>query len=316
MAIFYNHIKGCGASSTGQASSTKDLWTWIKFADITGESVNTDLTDSNMSVEYLPSILLYSSNDMTNISDTTDVRKDFGKIITSKAINQQIEKDFTFVQNLYFKKDRGLCWAEVNDAHVLTCGEEELTLRHPSKIGIIATTETVFPYKIKIDDNNTTTTIIDPIATYTFHTTGTAKINHCLYVGTDTENKFNPTTATMGTIKAEHKCEALYFNATSDRRAKSNITPTEFSALSVVNALSTYTFNYHNKQEKTLGLIAQEAAKFDLDGFNMVDNLQATGQGSDMMQMKESKLVYVLWKAVQELSAEVEALKTQIASLK
>jgi hypothetical protein len=62
-----------------------------------------------MSVEYLPSILLYSSNDTTNTTDTTDVRKDFGKIITSKAINQQIEKDFTFVENLYFQKDRGLC---------------------------------------------------------------------------------------------------------------------------------------------------------------------------------------------------------------
>jgi hypothetical protein len=48
----------------------------------------------------------------------------------------------------------------------------------------------------------------------------------------------------------------------------------------------------------------------------MVDNLDASGQGSNMMQMKESKLVYILWKAVQELSTEVEELKTQIASLK
>ena len=71
-----------------------------------------------------------------------------------------------------------------------------------------------------------------------------------------------------------------------------------------------------DNEEKTIGLIAQEAAEFDLDGFNMVDNLEATGQNGDFMQMKESKLVYVLWKAVQELSVEVEELKTQIASLK
>jgi hypothetical protein len=48
----------------------------------------------------------------------------------------------------------------------------------------------------------------------------------------------------------------------------------------------------------------------------MVDNLEATGQDGDFMQMKESKLVYVLWKAVQELSAEVEDLKSQIRNLK
>jgi hypothetical protein len=96
------------------------------------------------------------------------------------------------------------------------------------------------------------------------------------------------------TLLVDGKCEALYFNATSDRRAKTNITPTKFSALSVVNSTPTYIFNYNNNEEKTIGLIAQEAAEFDLDGFNMVDNLEATGQDGDFMQMKESKLVYVL----------------------
>jgi hypothetical protein len=48
----------------------------------------------------------------------------------------------------------------------------------------------------------------------------------------------------------------------------------------------------------------------------MVDNLDAPGEFGDFMQMKESKLVYVLWKAVQELSAEVEELKAQICNPK
>jgi hypothetical protein len=48
----------------------------------------------------------------------------------------------------------------------------------------------------------------------------------------------------------------------------------------------------------------------------MVDNLFATGEDNDFMQMKESKLVYVLWKAVQELSDQVNDLKSQLASLK
>ena len=116
-----------------------------------------------------------------------------------------------------------------------------------------------------------------------------------------------------GNIKADNKCEALYFNAISDRRAKTNITPATFSALAAVNALPVYTFNYNTKPEElTIGLIAQEAAEHNLNNFNMVDNLDASGENNDFMQMKESKLVYVLWKAVQELSAEVESLKAQL----
>ena len=128
----------------------------------------------------------------------------------------------------------------------------------------------------------------------------------------------NITTALTVTkdITCNSKCEAKYFNATSDRRAKSNITPAEFSALDIIKQLPIYTFNYLNDPKLSVGLIAQEAAEHDLNGFNMVDNLEATGEFGDFMQMKESKLVYVLWKAVQELSAEVEELKMQIASLK
>ena len=117
---------------------------------------------------------------------------------------------------------------------------------------------------------------------------------------------------TAKTLKAHEKCEAQYFNATSDARAKSNITPAQFSALDVIKQLPIYTFNYLNDPKLSVGLIAQEAAEYDLDGFNMVDNIDAEGAFGDFMQMKESKLVYVLWKAVQELSAEVESLKAQL----
>ena len=90
------------------------------------------------------------------------------------------------------------------------------------------------------------------------------------------------------------KCEAQYFNATSDCRAKSNIKPAEFSALDIIKQLPIYTFNYLNDPKLSVGLIAQEAAEHSLDGFNMVDNLDASGEFGDFMQMKESKLVYVL----------------------
>lgn len=308
MAIFYNHIKGCGASSTGQANSKKDLWTWIKFADLTGESVNTDLKNSNKSAEYLPSILLDLSN-----NNTTDSKRDFGKIITSKAINQKIENKFTFEKNIMLKTEHGLEW-DISGTPSLTCytNTNRLHMYHPSSIEIQSDKVQIFD-KVILSD----TTTIDAAEKYTVHTEGEVKIDRCLYVGPDSEDSFDPTTVGTGTIKAQNKCEALYFNATSDRRAKENITPVQFSALATVNSLPIYSFNYLSQPEAvTIGLIAQEAAEYNLDGFNMVDNLEASGRGSDMMQMKESKLIYVLWKAIQELSTEVEELKAEIRNLK
>lgn len=330
MAIFFNHIKGCGASSTGQSDSTKDLWTWIKFADITGESTNEQLTGTNKDTKYLPSILIYSSN------DTTATKFDFGKIITSNAINQIITPSFVFNNNLdiggnltlkdlssqgisYIGKQRDILIAK-NSCLFFNANEYTSTTNiRESKIGQIYGTTYDSKYYLIISAQSKTG-IYDQYIQYNAgqhqFTNGPIWCQQHLHVGND-DYTFPTDSAENGTIKADYKCEALYFNATSDKRAKENITPTKFSALSIVKTLPTYTFNYKsNPNQKVLGLIAQDAAAHDLDGFNMVDNIEATGEGSDMMQMKESKLVYILWKAVQELSAEVEELKAEIASLK
>ena len=71
-------------------------------------------------------------------------------------------------------------------------------------------------------------------ATFSDH----VEINKGLFVGSSYVEQ------DAGVIKAQNKCEALYFNATSDRRAKSNITPVEFSALDTIKQLPVYTFNY------------------------------------------------------------------------
>ena len=50
----------------------------------------------------------------------------------------------------------------------------------------------------------------------------------------------------------------------------------------------------------------------NIKGFKLVDNENATGQDFDYMTIHESKLTYILWKAVQELSKEIEDLKKKI----
>lgn len=316
MAIFYNHIKGCGVNSTGSVNSTTDLWTWIKWGDATLNDPETgDGVDGNIIgkyYNYLPKIYL-------NYTNTFPTDEDYclGHIITSSAINQKIENNFTFKQNVVLEEPYGLEWniSPSNKPFLVCCeidGNDMLWMHHPTNIEI-ESKKTKILGKVILSD----TTTIDAAEKYTVHTKGEVKIDHCLYVGPDSEDSFDPTKVSTGTIKAQNKCEALYFNATSDRRAKENITPVQFSALATVNSLPIYSFNYLSQPEAvTIGLIAQEAAEYNLDGFNMVDNLDASGRGSDMMQMKESKLIYVLWKAVQELSAEVEELKAEIRNLK
>lgn len=307
MAIFYNHIKGCGVGTTGASDSTTDIWTWIKWATI---SNNTAIgTSTAVDVLWLPDILI----DVTNTMNETP-KLNAGKIITSNATGQSINTNFLFKDNVYYNEGKGIGLGGTGNGITLALQKDNTTnlisnlclssyikgkgypirytgIRHEFLMGDVEIKKSLI-----VQENTTLSS--------------NTQIKAGLYVG---NKEYEPT---IGVIKADSKCEALYFNAISDRRAKSNITPAEFSATDIIKQLPVYTFKYLNDSKLSVGLIAQEAAEHDLNGFNMVDNLDASGEFGDFMQMKESKLVYVLWKAVQELSAEVENLKTEIASLK
>ena len=295
MAIFYNHIKGCGAGSIGEVGSVTDLWTWIKWSN---PATNDGL---KAHVDFLPEIRVSKENDQGRSISC-------GKIITSDAENQSINKILTFNEMVRVTLDKGIhfgesgnIWEDANSS--LRIHGDSIVIYSMDTIDIVA--------DAPISVNNGVVKIQN--SKYNVDINGTSRVKK-MHVGSDDTYAIN--SAKDGTLKVDEKCEALYFNATSDRRAKSNITPAEFSALSVINTLPIYTFQYLNNSDPVIGLIAQEAAEHNLDGFNMVANLDAKGEFGDFMQMKESKLVYVLWKAVQELSAEVEGLKAEIRNLK
>lgn len=101
------------------------------------------------------------------------------------------------------------------------------------------------------------------------------------------------------TIKAQNakitvKCQAGYYNSTSDRRAKTDIKQLNFNALNLINNTNVYSFIYKELNTPSIGIIAQEVQDVDLNGFKLVDNEQATGCNFDYMTIHESKLVYVL----------------------
>lgn len=108
---------------------------------------------------------------------------------------------------------------------------------------------------------------------------------------------------------------ALYFDTTSDIRAKQNINLADFTALKFVNNVPVYTYNYIYSNVPSFGIIAQDVLANEpkwVNNFSLVDCQKATGENGDYMQIKESKMVYVLWKAVQELSQKVNDLEEKL----
>ena len=118
-----------------------------------------------------------------------------------------------------------------------------------------------------------------------------------------------------GYIDVDNYVQALYFNATSDKRAKTNITRSTFSALGLIKALPIYNFKYKSDGSDSIGIIAQEALNVSAGDFGLVCNPQASGENGNYMSVKESKLVYIAWKAIQEQQEIIDKQQEQINQL-
>ncbi len=117
-------------------------------------------------------------------------------------------------------------------------------------------------------------------------------------------------------IKAGSYIEGLYFNATSDKRAKTGINQSTFSALNIIKSLPIYNFKYKLDGSNSIGIIAQQALKVNAGDFSLVTNPQASGENGDYMSVKESKLVYIAWKAIQEQQEIIDKQSKEIEELK
>ncbi len=113
-------------------------------------------------------------------------------------------------------------------------------------------------------------------------------------------------------INCTSSINALYFNVRSDKRAKENIRPIETKALDIVNKIPVCSFEYKDNKMPSIGIIAQDLQDIDIDNFSFVVNKEATGEKEDYMGIAESKLVYILWKAIQEQQQEIEFLKNKL----
>ena len=109
-------------------------------------------------------------------------------------------------------------------------------------------------------------------------------------------------------LTSNESITAKYFNALSDRHLKTNINAIEDSVLPFIISTPVYTFNY--KKDPTIpviGIMAQDVLDKNINDFNLVKK-----NGNGYYEIKESKMIYILWKAVQEQQKQIEALQARL----
>ncbi len=302
--IFWKHIKGLHKST-----SSDELWSFIRFQKKAGSSQAESTKFANV-----PSIHLNTSDDDTTSSPSC------GHIITEKATGQSITNPFHFLSNL--EVDGTL---DVDGATTLN-STLDVDDRCTFHAGILLKTSSWYVYaRDNLDDD------------YCMFKAAFGG-NYHLQVGDEDLSVWMPqslqiggsgfstshiaagdlsaTNAYLSTSTCTSYSQAQYFNATSDRRAKTNIQPLLIDALELVKKIQLYSFKYKETDTPSIGIIAQDVQDVNINGFKLVDNEEATGKDLDYMTIHESKLTYILWKAVQEQQKEIEELRKQLNELK
>lgn len=267
MAIHWEHIKG-----VNQEQNNDPVYSFIEFSKISANTVSS-----------LPHLYINTKNDKTTATD-------LGYFITSKAIGQQIESNFEFLNELTVQ-NKFILGTDFNiiPSRFYTDGYNRINGNN------IINGNVTFSKNYNVRIENTTTTI-NPTSS-PLYVAGSGYIGGAMYV-----NDY---------------CEAQYFNARSDKRAKENIQPFSNNALDIINNINTYTFNYkNNPNQVSYGILAQDLLDVNINNFNFINNKEATGINDDYMSIKESKLVYLLIEAVKEQQKEIEDLKTELKALK
>ncbi len=145
-----------------------------------------------------------------------------------------------------------------------------------------------------------------------FDNTGTASTNHGIRIKCgDTDHGDNDTHyinflesdgGVVGTLDSDSG--NLGFVDASDVSLKKDIVDTSLKGLDIINGTRMVDYKWKkNDVEVKCGIVAQELEKIWKEGVGKVDD--------SLLGVKKSKFIYVLIKAVQELSAKVEALESE-----
>lgn len=260
------------------ASLTKGLWTYLKWG---GRTENGTDVDAGKSADNLPHIYTYTGK---QDNPEKENENDLGYILTNDVSSAIVSGNWTFNnENTKFKNYIRFFDNDNNSAYFYLSGDGDLTLF----------------------DNLITNGLI--IVRDDLRVRGNSLFENTITVKNDTDT---------ANIETTGYCEAQFFNATSDKRAKENIQPATYSALDLISKLPVYTFNYKNKTENITGILAQDLLEAQPKELDLVSNVNATGENNDYMSIKNDKLMFVLMKAIQEQQEQIKKLEEEITSLK
>ena len=279
--IFFDHIKGCSRDTTAYNTG---LWTWIQFAG------NSD------SAPY-PEIVIAKGSNGINKVGSDGATKNFliNKDSFSDAYTWTAQQDATIKSLGQIITSHG----PEQEIHKNFTIDEE----HTFYVGHLQMLYSGVSFDPTDAEDGLKVSKGDSLIYFLLNASG-------ITVKSATTFEKN--------VKCEGQIQAVSFNATSDKRAKTNIKRLDQEkALDIVNKLPVYSFNYKKDNIPSIGVLAQEAMVYDgaIPNFSLVNNEQATGENGDYQTVKESKLVYILWAAIQEQSRQINQLKSQLKEL-
>lgn len=296
MAIFYEMIKGA-APSKDKSYACYNYIVWTN-EEKTAPSVYSNVKGSNAApINY---------NTLSEIQANTT---DLGSILCSKIPNtienilnvqnvinffKRIETGFPVKEGSLSASDNGILFTG-NKMTFTTMGDSP-TSSHIEG-GTITADNYTFNKNKKID--------IDWSAVESVKLPGVATFN---------KNETKLHIVYVDSLTATNQIEASYFNSTSDIRAKKDIAKIDFSALNLISSVPVYSYKYKNDITNTLtiGVMAQDLLPYQ-EQLQLVSNEKATGENNDYMSIKDNKLIFILWKAIQEQQEEINKLKEQLA---
>lgn len=327
MAIFYRWLKGYNDVS-GQTSVT-GVYSFLQWP--TKSEFHADTNSEFISEEDI-SPKLYLTDSPTNTSSTDSY---VGRILLDREIN--IEK--LYCQNIHlpwlFKSGAGIgCniiqYIANTDKSITQSNSKGATVSLlASGIEIAAPksgtgTETGTPETLA-SITNTGIAFNKPVSiTGGLSATEDIAGKNLNITNTITGSNANITgTITGATIKSKGLCQAVYFNATSDLRAKTNIETADFSEEfidDILAAILTYEFkNKPSTNSRFIGLIAQEViaicVEHGVDPRIFVSNVEATGVDDDYMSLNINNLMFLFAQGLKYTRNKQQNLEYRLCQL-
>lgn len=330
MAIFYRWVKGYNDVGVQGPTGAYSFLQWpIKTDFDANNTSDTFISEEDISPKF------YLNKDNTNTSDSIDPY--VGRILLDRPIS--VNK--LYCQNIHlpwlFKNSAGIGCNKIqyidNDDKSITESNTKGATVSLSATGIdigaptgssaeilasIASEKITFNKKVGITGGLSVT---GGNLSVTGNITGSNNIKG--YSLNITENAYITGTITGGTIISNGLCQANYFNAKSDLRAKTNIETADFSEEfidDILAAIVTYEFkNKSNTDPRFIGLIAQEViaicTEHNVDPHMFVSNMDATGINNDYMSLNINNLMFLFAQGLRYTRIKQQYLEYRLRQL-